>query len=153
MSWKYYVASFILKLARFIDDWFYYFIIAGLALTIYNIFFFKDWDKALFNACKEGKIDDVEKALTNLADVNIAHKYDCTALMAAAHKNHHEIVSVLLKIKSCKVDAIDAKGSSALHFASAAGGIDTVKLLLENKADVKLHDHEGNTALHVAIGI
>lgn len=46
-----------------------------------------------------------------------------------------------------KVNAKSA-GKTALQVASHQGGIEMVKLLLRNAADVELKDNDGDTALH-----
>mmetsp|Transcript_15785 Transcript_15785/g.43137 ORF Transcript_15785/g.43137 Transcript_15785/m.43137 type:complete len:627 (-) Transcript_15785:81-1961(-) len=48
------------------------------------------------------------------------------------------------------LDAVDAKGRSALHYNCAGGSVQAVLFLLHSKAALDLPDHSGSTPLHWA---
>lgn len=50
-----------------------------------------------------------------------------------------------------EIDAADARGRTALHYAAEAGSEATVALLLLAGADVERPDGQGDTALHLAV--
>jgi ankyrin repeat protein len=149
-SLKRIVGTSILSLARFLDAYFYYIVTIFAGLAAFNYFFVKNYDKELFEAAKDGNIKRLKEALRNDADVNSMHMGECTALMMACGMKHEEVARVLVETEKCKIDTVDAKGRSALLIASGAGLVDSVKLLLKNKADVKLSDNNGSTPLIVA---
>ena len=60
-----------------------------------------------------------------------------------------DMVGDLLKAK-IDVNVRDSQGRTALHLACSYGHVDTVKLLLNNNANVTLAALDGTTALHVA---
>eukprot|EP01032_Pedospumella_encystans_P015869 gene15869-18130_t len=68
----------------------------------------------------------------------------------ACGMKHEEIAKILITTGKCKIEAVDAKGRTALLAASGAGIVDTVKLLLKNKADIKSSDNNGSIPLIVA---
>lgn len=143
-------ATSVLGLARWLDTYFYQVATVFVALGLYNHFFVKNWDKILFKACKDGNLKDLQDALRNDADVNLPHDSDCTSLIMACGMKHEEIAKILIETGKCKIEAADSKGRTALLVASGAGIVDTVKLLLKNKADVKASDNNGSIPLIVA---
>jgi ankyrin repeat protein len=147
---KRFIGSSILSLARFIDTYFVQLAAVFIALAIYNYFFIKNYDKILLESARDGKIKELKDALRNGGDVNAAHAGEYTPLIMACGTRQEEAVSVLLETGKCKIDAVDGKGRSALLVASGAGLLETVKLLLKNKADVKASDNNGSTPLIVA---
>ena len=149
-SFKRFVGTSILSLARFLDTYFYHIAITLGCLGVFNYFFIKNYDQILLKAAKEGNIKDVKEALRYDADVNALQNGDCTALMIACASKHEDVIKFLLETEKCKVDTVDSKGRSALLIASAAGLVDSVKLLLKHKADAKSCDNNGNTALIAA---
>lgn len=51
----------------------------------------------------------------------------------------------------CDVNLKNKEGETALIVACARGCIESVKALIEHKADLNFHDKRGNTALHWAV--
>ena len=143
-------ATGVLGLARWLDTYFFQIAAVFAALGLYNYLYVKNWDKLLFKACKDGKLQDVQDALRNDADVNLHHESDCTPLIMSCGMKHEEIAKILIATGKCKIEAVDAKGRTALLVASGAGIVDTVKLLLKNKADIKSSDNNGSIPLIVA---
>eukprot|EP00747_Dinoflagellata_sp_TGD_P162316 gnl/TRDRNA2_/TRDRNA2_179777_c0_seq1.p1 gnl/TRDRNA2_/TRDRNA2_179777_c0~~gnl/TRDRNA2_/TRDRNA2_179777_c0_seq1.p1 ORF type:complete len:255 (-),score=61.49 gnl/TRDRNA2_/TRDRNA2_179777_c0_seq1:9-773(-) len=68
-----------------------------------------------------------------------------TALMRAAKEGHPKIVSLLLTAKA-SVNAKDEDGMQAIHFAAAAGCMDSCKALIGKGASAVLKDDNGRSA-------
>lgn len=67
-------------------------------------------------------------------------------------KYSHEIVDLLLKSGSAKVDLRDRQGMSPLHLACLAGNGASVKTLLDHGSCTTMQDNGGCHALHYAAG-
>jgi ankyrin repeat protein len=72
-----------------------------------------------------------------------------TRLMSLSWKGDVERVSFLLKV-GAEVEARDAEGTAALHWAGRKGHASIVRLLLDKGADVKARDWHAWTPLHCA---
>jgi len=71
-------------------------------------------------------------------DVNVSDKDNNRPLSYAAAENQYELVHLLLQ-RGAYVDAQDkCAGWAALHFAANVIHVDIVKMLLANKADIRL---------------
>jgi ankyrin repeat protein len=82
---------------------------------------------------------------------NITSQYDGTALIAAAHLGHVEVVRTLIAAKA-PLDHVNNLGWTALIEAVVLGNggknhIDTVEALVKAGADVDIKDRHGSTAL------
>jgi ankyrin repeat protein len=82
---------------------------------------------------------------------NITSQYDGTALIAAAHLGHVEIVRTLIEAKA-PLDHVNNLGWTALIEAVVLGSgdknhIDVVEALVKAGADVDIKDRQGSTAL------
>ncbi len=73
-----------------------------------------------------------------------------TALMAATYKNNVEIAKILLQNKA-DVNITDAKGTTALHYATLFSYYPMVKILMQHKAKTNLKDQHNKTAIDYAI--
>lgn len=71
-------------------------------------------------------------------------------LIDAARKGHLKVVNVLLE-GGALPNVKDARGWSALHFASMFDHLEVVKALLEKGADVRAETPLGMTPLHYAV--
>uniref|UniRef100_A0A0K2TKJ7 Transient receptor potential cation channel subfamily A member 1 homolog [Aplysia californica] n=1 Tax=Lepeophtheirus salmonis TaxID=72036 RepID=A0A0K2TKJ7_LEPSM len=84
------------------------------------------------------------------ADVNAQDRYNLTALHHAAIRGNNDAASVLLSTSGIEKEPRDLQGSTPLHLASTYNRLDTVKLLLANKANPKCIDIDERTPLHEA---
>lgn len=100
-------------------------------------------------AANDGDLPAVQTFLSQGADVNAMDDNGKTALIAAAFKNHTEVVNFLLE-NGADVNAKNNSGKTALIVAAFKGYTDVVKLLLEKGADTNVKANNGDTALTVA---
>ena len=85
---------------------------------------------------------------------NITSRYDGTALIAAAHLGHAEVVRILIKA-GAPLDHVNNLGWTALIESIVLGDggqrhVATLKALVEAGADVNLPDGHGQTPLTLA---
>jgi len=89
-----------------------------------------------------------------LVDKNVDMKHKngrgVTALVAAARKKHMNIVNLLLAKGADAESVIDADGKTLLLYACGNGYVDTVKILLEKRANIHAINKDGDDALNVA---
>lgn len=62
---------------------------------------------------------------------------------------NENIVKVLLQ-NGARVNDVDAKGKTALHFAAQYGRVEIGKILINSCASLNLKDEMGRTPLHLA---
>jgi ankyrin repeat protein len=128
-------------------------------------------ETVLMKASRDGNVDAVKVLLDHGAEVNAKENFrGQTAVMWAAAEGHADIVNLLamhgadLNLRSYDRDTTIPKmaagtpaapiargGLTALLFAARQGEIETVKALLDAKADVNAVDSDGNNALVLAI--
>ena len=92
--------------------------------------------------------------LAHGANVHFTDSYNGTALIRAAHHGHIEVIAELLKT-GIKVDHVNRLGWTALLEAIILGDggprhTETLRLLIEARADVNIADRSGDTPLAVA---
>jgi len=63
----------------------------------------------------------------------------------AAAKGDLEVINFLL-VNGADINAVDAKGRTALHFAASSGRVRIVKYLINKGADIKIRDKSGRSA-------
>jgi ankyrin repeat protein len=85
---------------------------------------------------------------------NVTTPYDGTALSAAAHRGHVEVVRTLIA-RGAPLDHANMRGWTALHEAVVLGNGGTnhvaiVEALVKAGADADIKDRQGNTALTYA---
>jgi ankyrin repeat protein len=85
---------------------------------------------------------------------NVTSRYDGTALIAAAHLGHVEVVRVLIKA-GAPLDHVNNLGWTALVESIVLGDggarhTATLKALVDAGADVNIADRNGQTPLHLA---
>jgi ankyrin repeat protein len=105
-------------------------------------------ETALMKAAERGWIDIAEALLTAKADVNATDRAGCTALMRAVRSSRAETrvaMINLLATTGARLDAQDNRKETALAAACKLGFIDSVKRLIELRADIGLPDCDGMT--------
>lgn len=105
---------------------------------------------SIHEAALNGRGADIEKLLTEGADINVRDEDGRTALMYAAFNGHTSIIEKLIK-KGALVNLADNYGRTALMFASSGPYPEAVRLLLKNQADPNIQDKDEHfTALMYA---
>lgn len=74
----------------------------------------------------------------------------CTALHLAVAGGNETVVSSLISLESCDVNALDNMFRTPLHWAAVFGYSTIVSMLLNSKADTSSSDSAGATPLHYA---
>jgi ankyrin repeat protein len=69
---------------------------------------------------------------------------------AAMQANNTEMIDLLLKHESVKIDGCDESGRTALHFAAASSNIVAARHLIQMGANPNLPDSHGRSPLHLA---
>ena len=98
---------------------------------------------------KDGKLEELRKAINAGADVNAKDNKGATALIQAAMLGHTATAELLLK-HGADINAKDNRGSTALIWAAINGKTETAELLLKNGADINAKNKYGCTALMYA---
>ena len=107
---------------------------------------------AFFEAALAGDRTAIERELENGVDVESTNDLGSTVLMLAAFNGHDDLVRSILG-GGAAIDQRDLTGRTALMYASSGPFPATVRLLLENEADVNLTDAaEGWSAIMFAGG-
>jgi ankyrin repeat protein len=107
-------------------------------------------EQLLMDAAYEGRMDLVERLVTEGTSAGTTNATKHTPLMWAAFNGHTEIVGYLIQ-QGASVDARDENGRTALMYASSGPFVETVQLLLDKGADVNAKGTlEGFTALMTA---
>lgn len=100
---------------------------------------------------REGKLDDLKRALTEGADINYRSLDLRTTLHLAAQGPSLEIVKFLINVQRIDANVKDINGQTALHISAAHGRESIVNFLAEEVGlPINGIDHNGDTSLHIA---
>ena len=105
-------------------------------------------------AARYGDLANLQKLynIRRVGDLNYSHPSDgITPLIAAAQQGHLHVVEYLVK-RNVHVDHQDASGETALVKAVRSAKMEVVQYLLtEAKANPKIRNYHGDTALSIAV--
>jgi ankyrin repeat protein len=102
---------------------------------------------ALILAAMRGNIRCVEP-LINIGDANVNFSYDggTTALHLAAERNRPQVIKLLLS-RGAIVNAVDAKGNTAFHYACIGNYRECIWTLLQFGCNTSTKNNDGKTAI------
>ncbi|XP_068183527.1 ankyrin repeat domain-containing protein 2 isoform X2 [Antennarius striatus] len=101
------------------------------------------------NAASQGKLNVIEKYLTDGGNPNVYDELKRTALHLASLEGHAAVIQKLLD-KGADINFEDQLGSRAIHWACRGGSLGVVKALKSLGADLNVRDKLCSTPLHVA---
>ena len=105
-------------------------------------------NKMFFEACGDGRLEEVETRLQNLQDPNVEMR-GRTALHLSASDGHLEVVRLLLEA-GASYDRAANDSTTPLHIAAILCHWEVVRLLLEKGASCHQAASDGTTPLHEA---
>ena len=98
-----------------------------------------------------GNNEIVNILIENNADLKAKDSIDGgVAIHLAAANGKNDVITSLLKKDDTIINIKDDKGNTPLHWASMKDKVDTMKLLIDNGADIEAVDVDNWTALHYA---
>ena len=106
---------------------------------------------ALHYSCGYGHVDIVRTLVKHKANVNARTDSGDTPLTLAAKNNNDNVVHALLSDSQCLVDAKGQNGYTALHYSCRYGHVDTVRTLVNYKANVNARTERGSIPLTLAV--
>ncbi|WP_157150950.1 ankyrin repeat domain-containing protein [Brachyspira sp. SAP_772] len=105
----------------------------------------------LLVASYTGNADIVNALIEAGSDIRAKDDIDgATTIHIASANGNNEVVTMLLNKDNTLINEADNMKDTPLHWASIKNQTDTINLLLENGADTKLTNSDGNTVLHYA---
>ncbi|XP_015835535.1 ankyrin repeat domain-containing protein 39 isoform X1 [Tribolium castaneum] len=109
-----------------------------------------EFERGLWSAAQYGDLDRALHLLNKGFGVDQRDAAGYTPLHYAARNGHLDICKLLVAKGAC-LDAVTCQGKATpLHRAATVGKFEIVKFLVENKANCRLKDADGKTALHRA---
>ena len=99
----------------------------------------------VFSLARDGKLEELRKAINAGADVNAKDNKGATALIQAAYEGNIEVAELLLK-HGADVNARNNDGCTALMFAAFDGYPEIAEILITYGANKNLRDKNGSTA-------
>uniref|UniRef100_UPI0021490572 ankyrin repeat domain-containing protein n=1 Tax=Endozoicomonas sp. ISHI1 TaxID=2825882 RepID=UPI0021490572 len=108
-------------------------------------------DRAFYNACVDGDLDQVRKSLAEGVNVNTVMNNDFTALLLASSQGHKDVVKCLIEAEA-DLNALSDDGATPLFLAAQEHNTDCVELLINAGADINARTQYGITPLAIAAG-
>ena len=104
----------------------------------------------IFDFYETASLDEIQKKLETIQDINEKSNTGTTILMHAAKKNNSDVINLLLS-KGANINDVNKKGWTALFFAASNNTAEIVKLLLDNNADLHIKNKKNYSALSCAL--
>ena len=109
----------------------------------------KPLSTALYNACKQNRVERIQQLLQLGATVAEADEGQPTTCLAeSSHYDNVETIKLLLD-HGADVNGVGRSLTTPLMVASCYGCVKVIKLLLSRGANIDAADKDGNTALHL----
>ena len=115
-------------------------------------------DSRLHKLCRDGKLKSIKEYITNFEPKTLAGMltsrrgvFGYTPLHEAVAGGHARVLDFLLgRIESVDVNCQAIGGFTPLHLAASNGNGDCMRVLLQNKADIRIVDKYGKTPKQTA---
>ncbi|XP_062606075.1 serine/threonine-protein phosphatase 6 regulatory ankyrin repeat subunit A-like [Saccostrea cucullata] len=104
---------------------------------------------ALHSACCGGSVEIVSFLIEKGMDINTLSNDGRSILHIACVNEKFEICEYLVENYPHLLDVKDKSSNTVLHAAAWGGNVQIVKLLIENKMDIKIPRKNGETILHL----
>lgn len=114
------------------------------------------WRTALMTACKYGSVDMIECLLNKNADLEYVDRQNWTALFYASYYGRDDVVKLLIKKgavvnhKAYREIAITPLMASCVGWKCNNNYKETIKVLIENGADMMIRNKDGENVLDFA---
>ncbi|XP_067129210.1 protein phosphatase 1 regulatory subunit 12A-like isoform X2 [Centruroides vittatus] len=100
-------------------------------------------------ACASGDKEEVERLLSQGADINTANVDGLTALHQACIDDNYEMVQFLVE-HNCDINKGDNEGWTPLHATTSCGILSIARYLIEHGADVAAVNNDGDLPIDIA---
>ncbi|OMJ72446.1 hypothetical protein SteCoe_29129 [Stentor coeruleus] len=104
--------------------------------------------KCLWVPIKDQNINVQNTVKRNEKSINLVTKDGWTPLQLASYHGYEEIVKYLLEFKKIRINQLTKRGT-ALHCAVASQQAGVVRILLEQRASIKIEDHNQKTCIEL----
>lgn len=108
-----------------------------------------NWVQELRKYVLKGKLEDINTAIVNGADINHIYKGGWSLAHFCARCNRCEILKEVARLGG-NLGVQKEDGSTPLHIASSNGFVDLVRILISSGVNIHAKNLEGNTALHIS---
>jgi ankyrin repeat protein len=106
---------------------------------------------SMFDAIRDGRVEDVRRLLDAGEDVNGVDPGGTNHVMVALHNGQLAVVR-LLHSRGAVLSRVYFRGRNALHGAAIGGSVDCIEWVLDNTTiDVNSTDNDGTTPIMVTI--
>lgn len=109
--------------------------------------------KELFNAAKNGDLDEVKRIMTSSPFVLIVDEQGSTPVHYAASGGQLHVLEYLFGLPGFSPNDVNREGVTALHWAAVSGKRNAVDYLVTRGANVDAKDNQGRTPLFAAAAV
>ncbi len=109
--------------------------------------------KELFNAAKNGDLEEVKRIMTSSPLVLIVDEQGSTPVHYAASGGHLHVLEHLFGLPGFSPNDVNREGVTALHWAAVSGKRNAVDYLVTRGANVDAKDKQGRTPLFAAAAV
>ena len=105
---------------------------------------------SLFKAVSNGDLRNLQYILLNEFSIQAFKNLSSTLLHRAANNRRSKVLQYLIQQHGAYVDGKNAQQLTALHVAARLGDVDSLRVLLENGANINDVDYDNRTPLYFA---